>query len=621
VKWLIRAAPGLAAAVLTTLCLVTPASAATFCVQKFDCLGTFENDLSDALSDASGTVGRDRIELGAYIDTTAAVDGAGNAVDIVGSGDSSVLQGGGGNVARLTVKDPTSMVSNFQVRLKADNSTGIETDAVVRDVSVTADPPATQTLVGVLMNGTSTLDGVRVFLPRTPNMDTTGIRTEGTGVKTMSNVSAEGENGIWAANLPPFGPTTNTIVRAAFVRANVGIQANESQVFVDDSLVEAQATGLSAFSTTASAALRARHVTVVQAGAANNPTGVISTDGDGSGPLTATTEVSNSIISGFARDAVRAGGGTLDINWSRYATTSATPPTGANNTSAAPAFVDPAARDYRLTAGSAMIDAGDPAALASDEPATDLDGLPRLVNGDGDCTARRDLGAFEYHPGQRAPIAASATAAPGSVAAAQPATFSASACDPDGDALSYSWNFDDGTNAGGAQVAKAFATGGTHSGIVTISDPGGRSVMAAASVVVAAPPPLQILSFSMLRTTFALGAAPTPVSAVAKPKRGSAFRYRLSKAGNVSITIDALLGGRISKGRCVKPTRKLRGAKRCTRAVKQGTLRRAGVAGANNVPFSGRIGTKPLALGSYRATIAAPGATSRTARFRIVGGS
>ncbi|HEY0632001.1 MAG TPA: hypothetical protein VGC98_08090, partial [Thermoleophilaceae bacterium] len=286
-RWLIRTAPGLAAVVLTTVCLATPASAATFCVQKISCPGTFENNLSQALSDASGNGERDRIELGAYIDTIPAVDEAGNPVDIVGSGDSSVLQGGGGNVARLKIKDPTSTVSNLEVRLNADHSTGIETNAVVRDVSVTADPPAAQALVGVLMNGTSTLDGVRVFLPTTPNMDTTGIRTEGTGVKTMNEVSAEGEYGIWAANLPPFGPTTNTIVRAAFVRANVGIQANQSQVFVDDSLVEAQATGLSALAPTASAALRARHVTVVQAGVANNTSGVEALDVDGSGPLTA----------------------------------------------------------------------------------------------------------------------------------------------------------------------------------------------------------------------------------------------------------------------------------------------------------------------------------------------
>ena len=618
-RWLIRTVPGLAAGVLMTLCLATPASAATFCVQKLACPGTFENNLSDALSDAAANGERDRIELGAYTDTIPAVVQAGSPVDIVGSGDSSVLQGGGGNVVRLKIQEPTSTVSHLQVRLNADASTGIETNGVVRDVAVTADPPADQTLVGVLMNGTSTLDGVRVFLPTTPNMDTTGVRTEGVGVKTINNATAEGEFGILGVNNPPFGPTNNVIVRGAFVRATQGIVANGSQVFVDDSLVEAASAGLDAFTASGSAALRARHVTVVGSSAANS-TGVTSADVDLGGPLTSTVDVSNSIVTGFARDVSRAGGGTLDINWSRYATTGATPPTGANNTSAAPAFVDPAARDFRLAAGSAMIDAGDPAAPASDEPVTDLDGLPRLVNGDGDCTVRRDLGAFEYHPGQRAPIAASATAAPGSVAAGQPATFSASACDPDGDALTFSWSFDDGTNAGGSQVSKAFATGGTHTGTVTVSDPGGRSVTAAASVVVAPPPPLSILSFSMLRQTFAVGSAPTPVSAAAKPKRGSAFRYRLSKAGNVSITIHALLSGRISNGRCVKPTRKLRSAKKCTRAVKRGTLRRTGMAGPNNVPFSGRIGTKPLALGSYRATIAAPGAKSRTARFKIVGG-
>jgi hypothetical protein len=620
-RWLGGAVPGLVAGVLTTLCLATPASAATFCVQKI-CGGTFENSLSEALSDAAANGERDRIELGAYIDTIPAVDQAGSAVDIVGSGDSSVLQGGGGNVARLKIRDPTSTVSNLQVRLNADSSTGIETNGVIRNVNVTADPPADQTLVGVLMTGTSTLDGAGIFLPTTPNMDTTGVRTEGVGVKTLNNVAAEGETGILVFNTPPFGPNNNTIVRAAFVRASSGINANQSQVLVDDALVEAASRGLTAFTDTGSAALRARHVTVVGSGSANS-TGISSADVDGTGPLTSTVDVSDSIVTGFDRDLSRPGGGALDVNWSRYATTGTTPPTGANNTPAPPAFVNPGARDFRLTAGSAMIDAGDPAALASDERVTDLDGLARLVNGDGDgdCTARRDLGAFEYHPGQRAPIAASATAAPGSVAAGQPTTFSVSACDPDGDALTFSWSFDDGTNAGGAQVSKAFATGGTHRGTVTVSDPGGRTVTAAASVVVAPPPPLSILSFSMLRQTFAVGSARTPVSAAAKPKRGSAFRYRLSKAGNVSITIHALLSGRILKGRCVKPTRKLRSAKKCTRAVKRGTLRRAAMAGANNVPFSGRIGTKPLAPGSYRATIAAPRATSRTARFTIVGGS
>lgn len=88
----------------------------------------------------------------------------------------------------------------------------------------------------------------------------------------------------------------------------------------------------------------------------------------------------------------------------------------------------------------------------------------------------------------------------------------------------------------------------------------------------------------------------------------------------MTITIDALLSGRVSKGRCVRPTPALRNAKRCTRGVKKGVFRRTGKAGDNSVAFSGRIGTKALAAGSYRATLAATGAKSRSVRFKTVRG-
>jgi PKD repeat protein len=232
------------------------------------------------------------------------------------------------------------------------------------------------------------------------------------------------------------------------------------------------------------------------------------------------------------------------------------------------------------------------------------------------------MGAFEFQPPQRAPLGATATAAPTSAAAGSAVGFTATACDPDGDALVFSWSFDDGTAASGPSVSKAFATGGTHVGTVTVSDPGGRTASATASVEVAAPivfpPTTTILSFSMLRTSFAVGSAPTVTSAVKKPKRGSAFRFALTKAAAVTITIDSLTAGRVSKGRCVKPTSKLRNAKKCTRVTRKGVLHRAGAAGKNNVPFSGRIGKKALSPGRYRARLAGPGAKSRSALFTIV---
>jgi hypothetical protein len=615
-------------AVVVAMALTAPASAETFCVQKISgCPGTFENNLTDALTNAHGnTDGRDRIELGNYIDPAPAiVVAAGNQVDIVGLGDASVLQGGGGTV--LKVEDPTSTVSSLQVRLNADNSTGISSSGSVRDVAVTADNPADEDLIGVLLGGAGTLDGARIFLPTTAGSTLNGVRVEGgTGIKTISNVVVEAEIGINSTFSGPISDSNRTIVHDAFVRAQSGIIANDgSRVTVDNSLVEAAsttATALSSRAFTHSSELQARHVTLAGPGDPSTSAGASSFDGDGAGPFTSTVEVANSVISGFNRDVQLASGGNLTIDWSRFATTGPAQPSGANNTSAAPSFVNPAARDFRLAAGSALVDAGDPAPLADGESLTDLDDAPRLVNGDADCVARRDMGAFEFQPGQRAPILPTVAVVPGSVVTGQAAEFQAGSCDPDGDAVTYTWSFDDGTGATGQAVQKAFATAGTHTGTLTVRDPGGNSATATGSVSVIGPGAVigqSILSFSMLRSSFAVGSAATPIKAAAKkPKTGSAFRFKLGIPGGVTIRIDALLPGRRSKGKCVRPTSKLKNAKRCTRAVKKGTLTRTGKAGDNSIAFSGRIGTKALPPGSYRATLAAPEAKSRTATFRIV---
>ncbi len=121
--------------------------------------------------------------------------------------------------------------------------------------------------------------------------------------------------------------------------------------------------------------------------------------------------VTNSILRGFGttRSAFTSGGSTgaasIDLAWSGYdpaandavtqngtgavALTPASHQLGATNSGADPQFV--AADDLHLQAASPLIDRGDPATAAG----LDLDGSSRLLDGDGDCTARRDMGAYE----------------------------------------------------------------------------------------------------------------------------------------------------------------------------------------------------------------------------------
>ena len=131
-----------------------------------------------------------------------------------------------------------------------------------------------------------------------------------------------------------------------------------------------------------------------------------------------------------------------------------------------------------------------------------------------------------------------------------------------------------------------------------------------------------IASFRATPTRFALARVATP--AAARVPRGTRFRYALSEQAQVTVKLQRALPGRRAGGRCVRPTPRLRKARRCTRYVSVGTLRRSGAKGANIIRFTGRIGKRALRPGAYRAVISATDtAANRSAphraRLRIVG--
>jgi hypothetical protein len=119
----------------------------------------------------------------------------------------------------------------------------------------------------------------------------------------------------------------------------------------------------------------------------------------------------NSILVDFAHSLVRAGASgcapdpdvpaSLDVAYTDFdpATISqsglGTLTAGAGNINADPLFVDPSTDKFGLGSGSPAIDAGSPTRLVTGESTTDLVGSPRITDGDGDGTARRDLGALE----------------------------------------------------------------------------------------------------------------------------------------------------------------------------------------------------------------------------------
>jgi len=79
--------------------------------------------------------------------------------------------------------------------------------------------------------------------------------------------------------------------------------------------------------------------------------------------------------------------------------------------------------------------------------------------------------------------------------------------------------------------------------------------------------------------------------------------YRLSIAARATITIASQLPGRLIKGRCVKATDNKRKQRSCTRLVAvPGTLTLDGHSGANSFTFNGRIAGHKLGRGRYALT-------------------
>jgi PKD repeat protein len=83
----------------------------------------------------------------------------------------------------------------------------------------------------------------------------------------------------------------------------------------------------------------------------------------------------------------------------------------------------------------------------------------------------------------------SASAEPAQGAAPLSVRFTAAGTDPDGDRLTYAWDFGDGTTGSGRQPRHVYSAPGTYVATVTATDARGATGRAAVQVTVSGPPP------------------------------------------------------------------------------------------------------------------------------------
>jgi hypothetical protein len=271
-------------------------------------------------------------------------------------------------------------------------------------------------------------------------------------------------------------------------------------------------------------------------------------------------------------------------------------------------------------AGSPLIDAGD----AGNCTTADQRGVPRPQR------AGCDIGAVERStPTVGTPVATAVTAGGATLTTSANTEF-----------IGGSFTYRYGTTAAygastapaslpsgaGAQAALATLSGLApsttyHAQLVLITADGtATSADIAFTTSAVSPPPPATLSLSHVGLThkrFCVGSGATAISAqrkahTCKAPQGTTFTFTLSAAARVTLVITHQVTGLRRGRRCVAPTRALRRkhARACQRTLVVGTLTRANEpAGADELPFSGRVGHRALHPGAYRATLTAKNAT------------
>jgi hypothetical protein len=487
--------------VLVALTFVASAGADTLCVPSNSIPGCpspgglSEPTIADAVTNGNNgdtvLIAADSYNAGhAYNES---VTDSGKSLKFIGAGvGKTIIQGQ--SVAAMTLSSGSS-VTNLTIDLAGGTGrAGLVLAGSATNVAIIATQPlSTNNSIGVELNGGTFSHGT-ITLPITGTDDFHYGGAVGLGTLADSTVTAA----VGVTSDPSGGTPT---VHRVHILANQGVLTGTTTFWIDDSVIRtepgaAPELGIGLASNMINGSWIAHHVDVIGSGTAGSTGASLGAAGV-FGPATSTATLSSAIVRGFATPiAVSAIGGpapafaTVIVQRSFYdrsrSSTTATPlgtATISQDTASGnfdPEFVSPT--DLHLKAGSPAIDAGDPT-LASGET-TDLDGHPRAIVGKKGDAAISDVGAYEFQPHQPT---VSASASSVKVHGYRKVRFAATGSDASpGDAVTFTWRFDDGASATGPSVSHAFRSG-RHTATVTATDLDHFTASATVTITVIGP--------------------------------------------------------------------------------------------------------------------------------------